>query len=91
MRALIFRDPAFVELVEGDGIEEVELLTATPSGGDEVGVFEDFEVLGDGLTGHVEAAAEIAESLAVLAAQLIEQGPAAGIGQGFEDCIHHEE
>jgi len=57
LRALILADPALGDLVDGDGIEVVKLFAAVPDDGDEVGVLEQVEVLGHGLTGHVEVRA----------------------------------
>src|SRR5579885_186556 len=45
-------------------------------------------MLGHSLPGHVEVLAEFAQGLPIFCAQRIEQFPAAGIGEGFEDGIH---
>ena len=45
-RALELVDPPFLHLVDGHGVEVVELLPASPQRGHEVGAFEDVEVLG---------------------------------------------
>ncbi len=86
--ALVFADPALVDFVDGNGVEVVELFAAVPDGGDEVGVLEEVQVLGDGLTAHVEVLAEGGEGLAVVLMQQVEQLAAAGIGQGFEHVVH---
>ena len=44
-------------------------------------------MLGDGLARHVEPLAELAERLAVLAVQPVEEAPAACVGQGAKDRI----
>ena len=60
--------------------------------GDEVCIFEDVEVLGDGLTGHVDAFAEFAEGLPIASEEAVEEQTAAGVGEGSEDQIGiHEE
>jgi hypothetical protein len=86
--AFVFADPAFVDVVDGDGVEVVELFAAVPDGGDEVGVLEEAEVLGDGLAGHVEVRAEGGEGLAVVLVEKVEELAAAGVGEGFEDVVH---
>lgn len=85
---LVLADPALVDFVNGDGVEEVELFPTVPDGGDEVGVLKEIEVLGHGLAGHVEVLAEGGEGLAVVLMQQVQQLAAAGIGQGFENGIH---
>ena len=85
---LVLADPALVNFVDGNGIEVVELFAAVPDHGEEVGVFEDFEVLGHGLARHVEVGAEVAERAPVGLVQLIEKLSAAGIGERFENFIH---
>jgi len=86
--ALVFADPALVDFVDGDGVEVVELFAAVPDGGDEIGVLEEVQVLGNSLTAHIEVLAESGESLAVVFVQQVEQLAAAGIGQGFEHVVH---
>ena len=86
--ALVLADPALVDFVDGDGVEEVELFAAVPDGGDEVGLLEKIEVLGHGLPGHVEVLAQGGEGLAVVLMKQVQQFAAAGIGQGFEHGIH---
>jgi len=85
---LVLADPALVDVVNRDGVEEVELFATVPDGGDEVGVLEEIEVLGHGLARHVEVLAEGGEGLAVVLVQQIEQLATAGIGQGFENGVH---
>ena len=65
-------------------------VTASPKRDDQVGGHEKGEMFGGGLPGHVETLAELAQGLAVLPVELIEQFPAAGIGQGLEDSVHWE-
>jgi len=91
--ALVLVDPAVGDLVNGDGVEEVELVASATAGGDEVGLLKNAEMFGDGLTGHVEPAAKIGESLPVLGKETVEEQAAAGICEGPEDEISvvHEE
>ena len=65
-------------------------VTASPKGDNQVGYYEKGKMLGGGLPGHVETLAELAQGLTVLPMELIEQLPAAGIGQGLEDSVHWE-
>ena len=62
----------------------MELLAATPPAGDEIGGFQDGEMLGHALPRHAEPAAEIGERLPVPPMETVEQLPAAGVGQGAE-------
>ena len=74
--------------MERDGIEEVELFPSVPDHGEQVGVFENLEVLGHSLAGHVEVGAKLSQGPAVLLVKLVEELPAAGIGEGFENIVH---
>jgi len=74
--------------VNGNGIEIVELFAAVPDHREEVGVFENLEVLGHGLARHVELGAQVAERAAVGLVQLIEELSATRISQCFENFIH---
>ena len=70
-----------------DVVMTANLLAALPPPGDEVRCFEDGEVLGHRLAGHIQAAAQLAQGLAVLHVQPIQQLPAARIGQRTKDRI----
>jgi hypothetical protein len=85
---LVFADPAVGDFMDRDGIQEMELLAATPQADDKIGRFENFQVLGDGLARHFESLAQFAERLAVLRPQAIEQLPATGVGEGLEHFVH---
>jgi hypothetical protein len=85
--ALVLVDPAVGDLVNGDGIEEVELVASAAAGGDEVCLLEDAEMLCDGLTGHVNSFAELAEGLSVAGEEPVEEQAAAGICEGPEDEV----
>ena len=81
-------------MLEGGGVEEVELVAALAAGVEEAGGFEDVEVLGDGLAGggqtvfHDEAGAELEEGLAVAVEELVEDGAPGGVGERVEDVGH---
>ena len=53
--AFEFPDPAVRDFRDGHWIQVVQFLPASLHRGDEVGLFEDSEVLRDGLAGHLEA------------------------------------
>ena len=57
LRPFIFADPAFKNFMDRNGVEKVELFAPVPDHGEEIGGFEDLEVLGHGLAGHVEMSA----------------------------------
>ena len=86
--ALVLADPALVDVVEGDGVEVVQLFAAVPDDGDEVGVLEQVEMLGHGLAGHVEVRAEAGQRLPAALVEQVEQLATAGIGERFENFIH---
>jgi hypothetical protein len=86
--AFIFGNPARVDLVQRHRIEVVQLFATTPDSGDEVRRLQNDEMLGYRLSRHVEQLAQPAERLAVFAAQLIEQLPAARIGECLENVVH---
>lgn len=86
--ALVLADPAFVDFVNGDGIEVVQFFAAVPDGRDKIGALEQVEVLGYGLTCHVEVRAQVGQRLPAALVEHIEQFAAAGIGQGFKHVIH---
>ena len=88
LRALIFADPALVDFVNGNRVEVVELFAAAPDDGNEVGLFEEVEMFGHGLAGHVEVLTKLGQGLPVGLIKDIEQFAPTGIGQGFENFIH---
>ncbi len=88
MRPFVCADPALVNLVDRNGIEEMQLLASVPDDGEKVGGFEDFEMLGHGLAGHGEMGAEFGKRSPIGLVQLIEELAAAGIGEGFEHVVH---
>jgi hypothetical protein len=86
--ALVGRDPALADLVDGCRVQEVELLPPAANGGDEIGRLEDGEVLADRLPGHVEPGAELAQGLSVADVQAVEQLPATRVGKRLEHLVH---
>jgi hypothetical protein len=87
-RAFELMDPALVDFVNRHGIEVVQFLAAAPDGGDEVGVFEDVEMFGHSLAGHVEVRAQPGERPPVVPMQEIEEFAATGVAEGFEHVVH---
>lgn len=80
-------DPAHGDVMDRDGIEEMEFFAPAPHAHHEVGSLEDGEVLRDRLPAHVVAVAELAEGQTSFIMQAVEEHPSAGIGEGLEDVI----
>src|SRR5579859_3503297 len=74
LAALEFPDPPLADLMDRYRVEVVQLLAAVLVGGDKVGLFENRKVLRHGLTGHVEAVAELVQSLSVSGVKPVQQG-----------------
>src|SRR4051812_15493881 len=85
--AIEFADPAIRNFVDRHRVEVVQLLAASPDGGDEVRALENREVLRHSLARHVEVRAEIRQRLPVLFVQAIQQRAAAGIRERSEGAI----
>ena len=85
----IFAEPAFGEFVQGCGIEVMQFFAPAPDRGDQIRRLEQGQMFGHRLAGHVEMPAQCANVLPVIRQQLIEQLPAAFIGQRFEQGIQH--
>ena len=86
--AFVFANPALGDLVDRHRIEVMQLLAPASDDGDQIGRFEQQEVLGDRLPRHVEVRAQFTERLAVARMQLVQQLAPAIVRQGFEYCIH---
>src|SRR5262249_18348500 len=86
-RLLELADPALVDFLERDRIEEMELLAAAPLHGDEVRCFEHGEVLRHALARHVEGLAELTQRCAVVCMQAMRELSAPWIGQRLEQEI----
>ena len=66
----------------------MKLLATAPERDNQLSLNEHVQVLADALAGHVEVTTKFIQSLAIALAKLIQQGAAAGIGQGFENVVH---
>src|SRR5262245_220074 len=86
--ALELLHPAVVDLVDGHGVQEVELLAASPRGADEVRLLEQRQVLRDRLPGHPHPLAGLAQREPARAVEAIEQLPPAGIRERSEHRVH---
>src|SRR5438045_1576504 len=73
---LVLADPPFGNGFDRLRVQVVQLLAPALDGRHQVGRFEDVEVLGDGLAGHLELGAEGAERLAVVLEEAVQQQPA---------------
>jgi hypothetical protein len=91
--ALVLVYPAIGDVVDGDRVEEVELVATAAAGGDEICLLEDTKVLGDCLARHLDAFTELREGLPVFGEEPVEKQASAGICEGSEDevGIVHEE
>src|SRR5262245_14012563 len=78
------------DLVDRHRIEVVQLLPSSPQGDDEIGLFQDRQMLADRLTRHVEARAEFVKRLATVGAQAIKKFSPTRVGQCFEHSIHSD-
>jgi len=81
-------DPALRNLLKRSRIQIVELLPATPERNNQVGFDQEIKVFADALAGHVEMATKFVQGLAVVMVKVIQQGAAAGIGQGSKNIVH---
>src|SRR5262249_16929410 len=86
-RAVVVADPPVGDLPDRSRVEVVELLAAAADGRDEIGCFEDVEVLANGLPRHLELAAELAQRLPVARVQRGKQVPSARIAESPEDVV----
>ena len=84
-------DPPRVDRVERHRIEEVELLAPPPLHRHEIRRFEQVEMLGDGLSRHARAHAELGEGQRAFRVEPVEQLPARGVCEGLEDGVHVRE
>jgi len=86
-RALELVDPPLLVLMERHGIEVVQLFPTPPHRADQMGRLQDGQVLRQRLTGHVDALAQLAERLAVVLVQPVEELPSRAFGQRLEDLV----
>ncbi len=54
-------DPAFLDLLDGNGIEVVQTLASLAYDGDQIRLGQEVEVLSDRLAGHGQVLAEFAQ------------------------------
>src|ERR1700730_16427909 len=85
---LVFLDPTFIDLVERNRIEVMQLFSPPADRRHQVGSLESREVLRDRLAGHVEVRAEVPQRLAVLRSEAVEQTPSCGTGERLENFVH---
>jgi len=76
------------DVVDGCGVEEVQLLPAPAQRRDQLGRLEDGQVLGDGLPGHAHVRAELGQGQAAVRVEPVEQRAPGRIAQRPEDRIH---
>ena len=86
--ALIFANPAFVNLVQRHWIEIVQFFASTPDAGHQIGPFQHRQMLGNGLPRHVQLPAQFGQCLPVFSMQLIQQLSPAWVRQRLKHCIH---
>jgi hypothetical protein len=87
----VLADPSVVDQLDGDRVQEVELLATTSPGDHQVRLLEHAQVLHDAETGHRQALLELGERLAVLFEEPIEQLPSGGISECPEHLIHDQD
>jgi hypothetical protein len=80
-------NPALVDLVKRDRVDEMPLLAPAADRANEIGLLQKIEMLGHGLAFHVHGFAKLAERLTVLLAKTVEQHPSVRIGQGLENLV----
>src|SRR5262249_49138043 len=80
-------NPAFVDLLQRNGIEEVQLFATAPHGGDQVRGLQYVQVLRHTLPCHVQVLAQVVERAAVVRVQQVQQLAPAGIGQRLEQQV----
>lgn len=66
-------DPTLANRVDWHGIKEMQTFPSATNNGDQMGGGQHIQVLGDGLSSHADIAAQLAQRLAVAAAQLVQQ------------------
>jgi len=82
-----FADPAVIDRVDGNRINEMPLLASLPLHRNKVRLFEKLQVLGYGLAREGKAFAQLPQSLAALLVQAVEEATAVRISESPEDPI----
>jgi len=78
----------FANLVDRHQIEVMQFLPPPPHRGDQIGGLQNCQMLAHRLARHIEPRAKLAERLAVVGPQTIEQLASAFVSQCFEHRIH---
>lgn len=78
--AFVFANPTVVDLLQRHWIEEMQFLASAPDRGDEVRLFEENQVLGHRLPGHLQMLTQLRQRLTIVRVQLIQQLAATRIG-----------
>lgn len=86
--SFVLVNPALRNLLKRSRIQIMELLPSAPERNNQVGSDQEIKVFADALAGHVEMATKFVQGLAVVTVKVIQQGAAAGIGQGFKNIVH---
>src|SRR6266536_2009092 len=87
-RALVFADPAVGDVVDGNGIEVVQLLAPAPECRHEIRFLQNSEMFGYRLAGHAVPFAKLGQCLPVAGTQAVQQLPPDRIGKRPENRIH---
>ena len=77
-----------LNLVQRNRVQVVQLESSAPHAGDEIGGLEHREVLAHRLARHFEVLAQLAERLAVVLPQPVQQQPTARVRKRLEDHVH---
>src|SRR5450830_1569758 len=83
-RAFELAHPPFVDFVQGHRIEKMQLLAAAPAGADQVGRFQQAQMLGGRLARHIQVLAQLAQGLPVFLIQEVKQLSAARVAERLE-------
>ena len=83
MQARIFElaDPAFCDVIDRDGIDEMESLPSLTFPRDEIGLLENGEMFRDRLAGHAQPLAKLSERLPILPVKLVKELATASVRQ----------
>lgn len=84
----VLAHPALVDFLDGHRVEVVQLPPPHLSGGHQPRPFEHPQVFHRPEPRHLKARAQLAERLPIAGEEVVQQRPAARIGQRFEHLIH---
>ena len=65
--ALVLIDPTLGDLIERHRIEVMKLFSTMPQNDNEVGLLEQPQMFGHGLSGHIEVLTEVTQGLGIVA------------------------